>query len=122
MKPQEFSKQYNDYFGEAAQLPIAVCYTDTPMSEPRAVEGCMFKSFHRVFNGEILTFSAASLSCGGGKLYAGLGPTPERVYRFVSEFERYKCDPETAKSIHNDDRCPDVWQTISELYPHRPTG
>ena len=98
MKPQEFVKQYTEFFGDAAPLPVAVCYTDEPLGDPRTVAGCMFKQFHRVLRGETLTFSAENLTCGGGKLYAGLGPTPERVYRFVSEFERYKCDPETAKA------------------------
>ena len=97
MKPQTFVRQYAEYFGEAAQLPLAVCYTDSPLSEPRAVEGCMFKLFHRACKGETVTYSCDSLSCGGGKLYTGLGPMPERVYKFVSEIERYKSNPEVAK-------------------------
>ena len=98
MNVSEFVKSYRDYFGEAVQLPIAVRYTDNPLGESRVVTGCMFKQFHRVFNGEVLTFTPETLTCGGGKFYAGLAPMPERVYGFVSEFERYKSDSEMAKS------------------------
>lgn len=97
MTPRQFAEQYVNYFGEAAMLPVALCYTDAPKNEPRVIKGCMFKQFHRLFKGETITLDATSITCGGGKLYSGMGTMSERIYSFISEYERYKSDPETAK-------------------------
>ena len=97
MSPSEFIRLYREYFGQSVALPVAFCYTGHPMGKLKTVSGCMFKQFHHVFNGEILTFSSETLTCGGGRLYAGLAErAPERVYTFVSEIERYKSDSKTA--------------------------
>lgn len=97
MTPQEFINNYSSCFGESAPLPLAVVYSESPLGEEKKVPGCMFKQFHRAYNGEIVTLSSDSFTCGGGKLYAGLGPTPPKVYNFVSLVEKYKQDPFTAK-------------------------
>lgn len=97
MTPSDFISEYRECFGESAPLPLAVVYTDMPLSEPRSISGCMFKQFHRAYNGETVTFDAESLTCGGGKLYTGLGPAQERVYNFVSNIERYKQSPELVR-------------------------
>lgn len=97
MKPIDFISLYTDFFGSTASLPIAVVYSDTPLGELSKVPGCMFKQFHRAYSGGTVTLNASNLSCGGGKFYSGLGPMPERVYNFVSNCERYKESPETAK-------------------------
>lgn len=83
MTPTEFISRYTEYFGGAAPLPIAVVYSDKPMGVVKSIPGCMFKQFHHAYNSEIVTLDATHFTCGGGKLYAGLGPTPERVYNFV---------------------------------------
>lgn len=101
MTPTEFVSRYYEYFGEAAPLPIAIVYSDKPMGEVKSIPGCMFKQFHRAYNGETVTLDAAHFTCGGGKLYAGLGTTPERVYNFVSNIERYKSNPATARCSIN---------------------
>lgn len=98
MKPSEFISEYRECFGNDAPLPLAVVYTEIPMAEARNLTGCMFKQFHRAYKGETVSFDAASLSCGGGKLYTGLGPVEERVYDFVSKVERYKQSPELVRS------------------------
>ncbi len=77
MTPIEFMTRYTEYFGEEAPLPIAVVYSDKPMGEMKTMPGCMFKQLHRANNGETVTLDASSLTCGGGKLYAGLGSTPD---------------------------------------------
>lgn len=97
MNPSEFIAEYHECFGADVRLPLAVVYTDKPISEPRHITGCMFKQFHRAYNGETVTFDAESLTCGGGKLYTGLGPVQERVYDFVSKVERYKQSPELVR-------------------------
>lgn len=98
MTTSDFISEYRECFGASAPLPLAVVYTDMPLSEPRNITGCMFKQFHRAYNGETVTFDAESLTCGGGKLYTGLGPTQERIYDFVSKIERYKQSPELVRS------------------------
>lgn len=98
MKPIEFTGEYLKYFGEKAPLPIAVRYSDVPESSGKLIPGCMFKQFHRAYRGETVTLSAETLECGGGKLYLGLGPIPERVYSFVSNVERYKKESDIAKA------------------------
>lgn len=98
MKPQEFISQYKEFFGEAAPLPIAVAYTEKPLSEIKAVPECMFKQFHRAFNGTTISLDAENLTCGGGKAYTGLAPLPERVYSFVSNIEKYKDSPATTQT------------------------
>lgn len=98
MTTSDFISEYRECFGAPAPLPLAVVYTDIPLSEPRNITGCMFKQFHRAYKGETVTFDAASLSCGGGKLYTGLGPVQERVYDFVSKVERYKQSPKLVRS------------------------
>lgn len=98
MSPAKFIELYVNYFGEEAPLPLAVVYTTAPIGEMRRIAGCMFKQFHHAFNGEPVTFSSENLTCGGGKLYSGLGPTPPKVYDFVSLCEKYKDTPVNAKS------------------------
>lgn len=97
MTPTEFITEYTDCFGAAAPLPLAVVYTTKPLNEPRNIAGCMFKQFHRAYRGETVTFDAASLTCGGGNLYTGLGPVQERIYDFVSNVEKYKQSPELVR-------------------------
>ncbi len=97
MNPSEFISEYLECFGSGAPLPLAVIYTDKPLGEPRNIKGCMFKQFHRAYKGETVTFDADSLTCGGGKLYTGLGPAQERIYDFVSNIEKYKQTPEQVR-------------------------
>lgn len=97
MTPSDFISEYCECFGASAPLPLAVVYTDRPLSEPHDIPGCMFKQFHRAYAGQTVTFDAGSLTCGGGKLYTGLGPAQERIYGFVSNVERYKQSPELVR-------------------------
>ena len=97
MRPTEFIKIYKDCFGDNATLPLAVVYSDVPMGESGHIPGCIFKQFHRAYNGETVSFSTDNLTCGGGKLYSGLGPVQERIFDFVSNVERYKQSPELVR-------------------------
>ncbi|MDE6072997.1 MAG: DUF169 domain-containing protein [Muribaculaceae bacterium] len=97
MNPKEFIDKYVTSFGEYAPLPLAVIYSESPLGERKYVTGCMFKQFHRAYNGEPVTLDTANFTCGGGTLYAGLGPIPMGVYDFVSRVEKYKDSQETAK-------------------------
>lgn len=97
MRPTEFIKIYKDCFGDNATLPLAVVYSDVLMGESVNIPGCMFKQFHRAYNGETVSFSTDNLTCGGGKLYSGLGLVQERIFDFVSNVERYKQSPEQVR-------------------------
>lgn len=97
MKPIEFLTKYAEYFGEKAQLPIAVRYSNEPLGRLDNIAGCLFKQFHKAYRGETVSLGASNFTCGGGKLYTGLGPVPERVYNFVSTYERYKSCPKIAE-------------------------
>ncbi len=97
MTPLDFISRYKEYFGPEATIPVAVMYSDIPLSEPKTIPGCMFKQMHRVFKGEAVSFSAQSLTCGGGKFYTGLDDMPDRVPNFVSLCEKYKKTPELVR-------------------------
>lgn len=97
MTPRQFIEQYTEYFGDAAPLPIAIIYTDSPLGELRQIPGCMFKQIHRAYKGEAVTFSAENLACGGGRFYSGFTSAPKGVFNFVSLCEKYKVSPEIAE-------------------------
>lgn len=99
MRPSDFINKYREYFGDTAPLPIAVVYTDKSLGDIKYVPGCIFKQFHRAYHGETVTLDALHLTCGGGKMYTGLGPVPERVYNFVSLVEKYKATPELTRRM-----------------------
>lgn len=92
-----FIQDFHEAFGEKATLPILFYYSDTPVSFPEKTNGCMFKLLVKVKEGQDITLSADTVTCGGGKHYAGFAPLPERVYTFVSEKERYKQTPQDVK-------------------------
>lgn len=93
MTTSGFISEYRECFGTSAPLPLAVVFTDEPIGKLENIPGCMFKRFHRAYNGETVSFSGDNLTCGGGKLYSGLGPVQERIFGFVSNVERYKQSP-----------------------------
>ena len=87
MTIQEFIDKYREAFGEAAPLPIALGYSDTPASEVGSVPKCMIGRISKVRDGEPLTLCSENILCGGGGLYTAFRPMPERVPVFVSEFD-----------------------------------
>ena len=90
MITQEFIDKYREAFGEAAPLPIAIGYSDTPSSEVGSVPKCMIGRISKVRDGESLTLCSENVLCGGGGLYTAFRPMPERVPVFVSEVEHYR--------------------------------
>lgn len=98
MQPQEFMHLYRAAFGERAELPILFSYTAQPLAEEQPVAGCLFRCLDRVRRGEIVSFSASTVGCGGGRFYTGFAPMPDRVPDFVSLNERYKRDPESVRA------------------------
>ena len=89
----DFIRDYREAFGEKAPLPILFYYSDTPVASPENTNGCMFKLLVKAKQGQNITLSKDTVTCGGGRHYAGFAPLQERVYTFVSEKERYKATP-----------------------------
>lgn len=94
MNIKKFIANYREAFGEKAELPIAFWYSDTVVNEVEKVNGCFFKSMHQVRKGEIISLSADSIGCFGGKLYTGFADISPHIPNFVSLKERYKQTPE----------------------------
>ncbi len=90
MDVKEFINRYQEAFGEAAPLPIALGYSNQPTSEVRKVPKCMIGAISKVRNGESLTLCEENVLCGGGGLYTAFREMPDRVPTFVSEIEHYK--------------------------------
>lgn len=90
MTVTEFVERFRVAFGEAAPLPIAIGYSNTPATEAGSVARCMIGSISKVRDGESLTLCADNVKCGGGGLYTAFREMPERVPVFVSETEHYK--------------------------------
>lgn len=90
MTVSEFITAYREAFGEKPSLPLVFWYSDTPVAVTDKIEGCFFKGVWRARQGQAVALSADVISCGGGKLYTGFGPLPERVPLFVSYTEHYK--------------------------------
>ena len=89
-----FIANYQEAFGQHAELPIAFWYSDRMGASTEKVTGCLFKCMKQVRDGKIVSLSNETITCGGGKFYTGFTEMPERVPGFVSLKEKYKKTPE----------------------------
>lgn len=94
IKPIEFADALRVAFGEAAALPLAFWYSDTPLRAVPKTQGCFFKALAEAREGLAVSFNAETIGCGGGRFYTGFAPMPEHVPQFVSLKERYLQTPE----------------------------
>lgn len=94
MDPKIFLANYLDAFGPSAALPFVFWYSDTPAGSTERINGCLFKCLPRVRSGEVVSLSAETVGCGGGKFYCGFAPMAEHIPNFVSLKERYISTPE----------------------------
>lgn len=97
MNMETFIANYREAFSEKAELPIAFWYSDSLLGEVCKTQGCLFKAFSAVRNGEVISMNAESIGCGGGKFYAGFAPMNDYIPNFVSLKERYKQTPEMVR-------------------------
>ena len=102
MNITEFITTYREAIGEAAPLPVAFGYSDTPASEIGSVPRCMIGAISKVREGNSLTLCKENVKCGGGGLYTAFTPMLERVPTFVSQVEHYKQTPEQVKEYVNE--------------------
>lgn len=94
MDPKIFLANYLEAFGPSAALPFVFWYSDTPAGSTERINGCLFKCLPRVRSGEVVSLSAETVGCGGGKFYCGFAPMAEHIPNFVSLKERYISTPE----------------------------
>ena len=89
-----FISNYQEAFGERAELPIAFWYSDKLENETEKINGCFFKGMQQVREGKTISLNADIIGCGGGKFYTGFTEMPVHVPNFVSLKEKYKKTPE----------------------------
>ena len=94
MDIQHFIDNYKEAFGDNTELPIAFWYSDTAIAQTEKVNGCFFKAFSKVRQGEGISLGLETITCGGGKFYTGFTEMPDRIPNFVSLKEKYKKTPE----------------------------
>ena len=97
-----FIANYQEAFGQHAELPIAFWYSDRMGASTEKVTGCLFKCMKQVRDGKIVSLSNETITCGGGKFYTGFTEMPERVPGFVSLKEKYKKTPEMVVDFVNE--------------------
>lgn len=94
MDINKFIGNYKVAFSKNASLPVAFWYSETPLAEPKRINGCFFKGMNEVRDGKPLSLDVETIGCGGGKFYTGFTEMPEFVPQFVSIKEKYKETPE----------------------------
>lgn len=94
MDIQTFIQDFREAFGASAELPLVFWYSDIPEGKEEKINGCFFKSMKNAREGTIVSLSAETIGCGGGKFYTGFIELPEHVPTFVSLKEKYKQTPE----------------------------
>jgi len=95
MEVNIFIENIKEAFGEAGELPVAFWHSDTPVSEhTEKINGCFFKEFEKLKEGESICLSNERIGCMGGKFYTGFTEMGERIPNFVSLKEKYKKTPE----------------------------
>ena len=99
MKPAAFIEYLRKAFGQKADLPIAVWYSDEPLSATEKAGGCIFKHLDAIGRGATVSLDGDNTGCGGGKFYCGFSDMPPHVPAFVSEKEHYKASPELVLDI-----------------------
>lgn len=94
MDIHQFLANFREAFGEKVDLPIVFWYSDQPVNPVDKIGGCLFKCMKDVRAGCVVSLSAETVGCGGGKFYTGFTEMPERIPGFVSLKEKYKQTPE----------------------------
>lgn len=69
---------------------IPIPYTENS----KKLKGALFKALRDIRDGEVISMSAETISCGGGKFYTGFAPMNNHIPTFVSSKEKYKETPE----------------------------
>lgn len=86
---KRFIERYRLGFGDI-HLPVVFWYSEAPVAAAEKTKGCYIGALRKAIEGGVISFSADTISCPGGKLYAGFINFPPHIGKFVSEKEKYK--------------------------------
>ena len=89
MNKEIFISNLRNAFGNY-ELPIAFWYSDKPATTEIKTRGCFIDNLKSAREGEIVSLSSNTISCPGGKLYAGFSEPHPNLGNFVSGKEHYK--------------------------------
>ncbi len=106
MKKEHFIENYRNAFGNY-ELPIAFWYSDEPVVEPVKTRGCYIGNLKTARDGGVVSLNVETISCPGGKTYAGFIPPPPFISGFVSGKERYKETPDLVNEFISELNIPD---------------
>lgn len=106
MDKNEFIKNFKKAFGNY-ELPVAIWYSEKPVAQEEKTRGCFINHLKPARQGNIVSFSVASIGCQGGKLYCGFAEMAPFIPTYVSEKERYKKTPEMVTDFIADLNLPD---------------
>lgn len=106
---QKFLERWRKYF-PGAELPAAFWYTDREEGgyvSPPPGHQCLIGALARVFRGETLRFDGASMTCMGGRRFAGFAEQVRPGFEYFlscgipgkMEGERYKKTPEIVREL-----------------------
>ncbi len=99
MEVNQFIENFRQAFGEKQVLPIAIWYSEVPISSTPKIGGCYFQYLREMRNGVVVSLNEENMGCGGGKFYSGFSEMPESVPNFVSGKEHYKQTPELVLDV-----------------------
>ncbi len=86
MKPAAFIEYLRKAFGQKADLPIAVWYSDEPLSATEKAGGCIFKHLDAIDRGATVSLDGDNTGCGGGKFYCGFSDE-KYFFKVFKQFE-----------------------------------
>jgi len=92
MDKKKFIENFKHAFG-SYELPIVFWYSDKPISPIKKTRGCYIGDLKAARNGGEVSFNLDTISCPGGKLYAGFSDAHPNLGDFVSGKEHYKESP-----------------------------
>lgn len=98
MNTEVFVESFKNAFGNV-ELPIVFWYSDEPVVAPEKTRRCYIGRLKTARDGGVVSFSAETILCPGGKVYAGFTKAPPFIPGFVSGKERYKETPEMVSSF-----------------------
>ena len=83
-----FIANYQEAFGQHAELPIAFWYSDRMGASTEKVTGCLFKCMKQVRDGKIVSLSNKTNYLRRRQVLYRITEMPERVPGFVSLKEK----------------------------------
>ncbi|MDQ2180165.1 DUF169 domain-containing protein [Marinifilum sp. D714] len=102
---ENFIEKFKNYFGEETNLPIAFWYGNDRLQDEEIRPKnwmCIIGQLNKIRKGESLSFSADSVSCGGGKTYCGFAEFVPGLANFLSTGkERYLKNSDIAQKVIN---------------------